>query len=222
MNDFERVAAMIRVLNANHAQQPGLDELANACGLSPSHFHRLFRRWAGVTPKDFLQCLTLEHAKQRLRESASVLDASLDSGLSGPGRLHDLFVTIEAVSPGEFKRGGEHTTIFWGTAETPFGEGCLGWNTRGFCHLAFLDSETGLNQPDELRKNWPNAQLSRNDREARRWAKAIFHNADQPAAPLRAWVRATPFQLKVWRALLRIPEGCVTSYRTIANTIGKP
>src|SRR5215831_14325918 len=154
MNDFERVAAMIRVLNANHAQQPGLDELANACGLSPSHFHRLFRRWAGVTPKDFLQCLTLEHAKQRLRESASVLDAALDSGLSGPGRLHDLFVNIEAVSPGEFKSGGEHAKISWGTAETPFGRCSIGWNMRGICHLSFLDSEIELNGPIDLRDHW--------------------------------------------------------------------
>jgi AraC family transcriptional regulator of adaptative response/methylated-DNA-[protein]-cysteine methyltransferase len=222
MNDFERVAATIRFLNANHAQQPGLDELAAASGLSPSHFHRLFRRWAGVTPKDFLQCLTLEHAKQRLRESASVLDAALDAGLSGPGRLHDLFVTIEAVSPGEFKSGGKDAEISWGTTETPFGQCCIGWNTRGICHLAFLDSEQDLGEPTDLRKKWPKAQLSQSDRGATRWAKAIFHNTNRPDAPLRAWVQATPFQLKVWRALLQIPEGCVTSYHKIANGIGNP
>ena len=222
MNDFERVAAMIRFLEENQRQQPDLEQLAAACGLSRSHFHRLFRRWAGVTPKDFLQCLTLEHAKQRLRESASVLDAALDSGLSGPGRLHDLFVTLDAVSPGQFKSGGEHAKISWGAAETPFGGCCIGWNTRGICHLAFLDSEKISGEQADLLNAWPNAQFSRNDRGAKRWAKSIFHDSHQRAAPLRAWVRATPFQLKVWRALLRIPEGCVTSYRAIADAIGEP
>jgi len=118
MNDFDRIATVIRYLDENHSEQPSLSELAAAADLSESHFHRLFQRWAGVTPKDFLQSLTAEHAKQRLRDSASVLDAALGSGLSGPGRLHDLLVTVEAASPGEFKSGGRGVNIEWGFAES--------------------------------------------------------------------------------------------------------
>src|SRR2546426_9956983 len=114
MNDYERIARVIRHLDEHHANQPSLHQLAAVVGLSESHFHRLFHRWAGVTPKDFLQCLTVEHAKRRLRESASVLEAALDVGLSGPGRLHDLLVTLEAASPGEFKSGGHGLSIEWG------------------------------------------------------------------------------------------------------------
>src|SRR5882672_7015242 len=222
MNDFERIATVIRHLDENHAGQPALADLAAASGLSESHFHRLFRRWAGVTPKDFLQCLTAEHAKRRLRESASVLDAALDAGLSGPGRLHDLLVTIEAASPGEFKSGGQGMSIEWGLAESPFGCCSLGWNARGICHLAFHDRNKNFAAPSELRENWPNAKFRRNDREAHRLAKIIFGRGGTSTAPLKTFVRATPFQLKVWRALLRIPEGCVTSYRGIAGAIGQP
>jgi AraC family transcriptional regulator of adaptative response/methylated-DNA-[protein]-cysteine methyltransferase len=222
MNDFARIAAVIRHLDEHHAVQPSLRELAAACGLSESHFHRLFHRWAGVTPKDFLQCLTVEHAKRRLRESASVLEASLDAGLSGPGRLHDLLVTIEAASPGEFKNGGQGMTIEWGLAESPFGRCSLGWNARGICHLAFHDATERFTAPPELRENWPHARLKRNDHAARRHAEIIFQHAVRSGAPLKAFVRATPFQLKVWRALVRIPAGCVASYRAIAAAIGEP
>lgn len=222
MNDFDRIAAVIRQLDQHHATQPRLNELAAVVGLSEFHFHRLFQRWAGVTPKDFLQSLTVEHAKRRLRESTSVLDAALDVGLSGPGRLHDLLVTIEAASPGEFKNGGRGLLIEWGLAESPFGLCSLGWNARGVCHLAFHDSEARDIGPAELRENWPNATLHRDDVGARRQAKKIFNSNAAPAAPLKAFVRATPFQLRVWRALVRIPEGCITSYRSVAGAMGCP
>jgi len=222
MNDFDRVAAVICYLDEHHAGQPTLSDLATASGLSASRFHRLFHRWAGVTPKDFLQCLTAEHAKRRLRESASVLDAALDAGLSGPGRLHDLLVTLEAASPGEFKSGGRGLGIEWGMAGSPFGACSLGWNARGICHLAFHDMDENTPLPSELRQNWPNATFRRNDRDARRRAKLIFHRDARSSDSLKAFVRATPFQLKVWRALLRVPEGCLASYRRIAGTIGDP
>lgn len=222
MNDYARVEKVIRYLDENHPAQPSLADLASACGLSESHFHRLFHRWAGATPKDFIQCLTVEHAKRRLRESASVLDAALDAGLSGPGRLHDLLVTIEAASPGEIKSGGSGMTIEWGFADTPFGNSTLGWNSRGICHLAFRDVEKTSVPPPELEASWPNAALHRNDREAARRAKIIFDPDARSISPLRAFVRATPFQLKVWRALLRIPEGRIASYSTIATAIGSP
>jgi AraC family transcriptional regulator, regulatory protein of adaptative response / methylated-DNA-[protein]-cysteine methyltransferase len=220
VNDFNRIANVIQYLDQNHTRQPALGDLAAAVQLSESHFHRLFQRWASITPKDFLQCLTAEHAKRRLRESASVLEAALDTGLSGPGRLHDLLVTIEAASPGEFKSGGRGLTIEWGMAASLFGPCSLGWNARGICHLAFHDGDGHWSEPPELRENWPNAQLKRNDSEARRQAKEIFDFNRQSATTLKAFVRGTPFQLKVWRALVRIPEGCIASYRDIAKAIG--
>lgn len=222
MNDFDRIATVIRYLDEKHSEQPSLNELAAAVDLSEFYFHRLFQRWAGVTPKDFLQSLTVEHAKRRLRESASVLDAALESGLSGPGRLHDLLVTIEAASPGEFKSGGRGMKIEWGYAESPFGMCSIGWNARGICHLAFRESEGSTTAPAELRENWSHAELRQNDRKARLLAKTIFNRESKSNAPLKAFVRATPFQLKVWRALLRIPEGCVASYGGIADAIGDP
>jgi AraC family transcriptional regulator, regulatory protein of adaptative response / methylated-DNA-[protein]-cysteine methyltransferase len=220
VNDFSRIAKVIHYLDQNHTRQPALGDLAAAVQLSESHFHRLFQRWAAVTPKDFLQCLTAEHAKRRLRESASVLETALDAGLSGPGRLHDLLVTIEAASPGEFKSGGRGLTVEWGLAESPFGSCSLGWNARGICHLAFHDRDERSSEPPDLRDSWPNARLTRNDPEARRRAKEVFDFDRRSAASLKAFVRATPFQLKVWRALIRIPEGCVASYRDIAKAVG--
>jgi len=222
MNDFDRIATVIRYLDENHTEQPSLNDLAAAVDLSESHFHRLFQRWAGVTPKDFLQCLTVEHAKRRLRESANVLETALDTGLSGPGRLHDLLVTIEAASPGEFKSGGIGMTIEWGFAESLFGWCSLGWNPRGICHLAFHDVKGDFTSPAELHENWPNAKLQRNDVTAQRQADTIFKTGTSTSAPLKAFVRATPFQLRVWRALLRIPEGGLSSYRTMAEAIGNP
>jgi AraC family transcriptional regulator of adaptative response/methylated-DNA-[protein]-cysteine methyltransferase len=220
MNDYERIARIIRHLDRHQCAQPALAELAAVAGLSQAHLHRLFRRWAGVTPKDFLQCLTVQHARRRLRESASVLDAALDSGLSGPGRLHDLLVTIEAASPGEFKRGGAGLRIHWGTAESPFGLCSVGWNTRGVCHVAFHESAEAI--PAGLIADWPNAEFRRDDRGARQLAGRIFDSGARPGAGLRAFVRGTPFQLKVWRALLHIPDGCVASYGAVAGGTGQP
>ena len=223
MNDFERVARVIRFLDDHHTGQPRLSDLAAVAHLSESHFHRLFHRWAGTTPKAFLQCLTVEHAKRRLRESASVLDAALDAGLSGPGRLHDLLVTLEAISPGEFKRAGRGLTIEWGWAQSPFGRCSLGWTRRGICHLAFHEvEEEGLRPPSELCENWPGADLRRDDPQARRRAKVIFNQDRRAPIALKALVRATPFQLQVWRALVRIPEGDVASYRSLAILLGAP
>jgi len=222
MNDFERIAAVIRHLDANHALQPSLGDLASATGLSESHFHRLFQRWAGITPKAFIQSLTVEDAKRRLRESASVLDAALDAGLSSPGRLHDLLVSIEAASPGEFKSGGHGLRIEWGFARSPFSLCSIGWNPRGICHLAFHEAGVQMEAPPELREDWPNATVRRNDSGARGQAKVIFNSNQPPTPTLKAFVRATPFQLKVWRALVRIPAGCLASYGVIADAIGDP
>jgi AraC family transcriptional regulator, regulatory protein of adaptative response / methylated-DNA-[protein]-cysteine methyltransferase len=219
MNDFGRVAEIIRYLEEHRGEQPALAKIAEVTALSESHLHRLFHRWAGVTPKDFLQCLTAEHAKDRLRDSASVLEAALEAGLSGPGRLHDLLVTIEGASPGEFKTGGRGVRIEWGFAESPFGLCSVGWNMRGICHVAFHDGIASATVPTELRRDWPNADYHRNDRDARKQAHAIFTGERSSGAPLKAYVRATAFQVKVWRALLRIPAGGVASYQKIAAAI---
>lgn len=219
MNDFERVARVIRFLDGHYREQPGLAELAHAAGLSESHFHRLFQRWAGVTPKDFLQCLSLEHARRRLRESASVLDAALEVGLSGPGRLHDLSVTLEAATPGEMKSGGEGMRVDWGLGESPFGRCSVGWTSRGFCHLAFVESaDEGAAM---IGQEWPRAVLHRDDASAGRQLEAVFYS-EPSRQGLRAYVRGTPFQVKVWRTLLNIPEGGVVSYRTLASAVCGP
>src|SRR5438093_10210 len=163
MNDYERVANVIRFLDRHHTEQPDLHQLASAAGLSPFHFHRLFSAWAGVTPKDFLQCLTLEHVKHLLRNGDNVFDAALNAGLSGPGRLHDLCVTLEAASPGELKNGGEGLEIVCGFSETPFGECLLGESSRGICHLTFVENEDRKAALSMLQQNWPNARFIRND-----------------------------------------------------------
>jgi len=149
MNDYERVATVIRYLDRHHTEQPDLTELARSAGLSPFHFHRLFSAWAGVTPKDFLQCLTLEHVKTLLRNGESVLDTALNAGLSGPGRLHDLCVSLDAASPGEMKSGGAGIEIKYGFAATPFGEALIGETSRGISHLSFVDGQ-GRNGPRDL------------------------------------------------------------------------
>lgn len=222
MNDYARVAAVIRYLDEHQAAQPDLAELAVASGLSPAHFHRLFHRWAGVTPKDFLQCLTAEQAKHRLRQSTSVLETALATGLSGPGRLHDLLVTLEAASPGEYKTCGQGMRIDWGRVGSPFGDCSIGWNVRGICHLAFHEPDTEFAVPSELQENWPAAEFHRDDRGARQHTIRIFNFSAAPPAPLRVFVRGTEFQLRVWRALLRIPPGCLASYGRLAEKIAAP
>ena len=222
MNDYERIAQVIRFLDARHVEQPDLTTLAGRAGLSEFHFHRLFAAWAGVTPKDFLQCLTLAHAKELLRAGESILDVALESGLSGPGRLHDLCVNLEAASPGELKSGGAGWTLSFGLAASPFGKCLIAESPRGICHLSFVENEKM--SLAELQKDWPQAKLKRDDSVAARLATRIFARPDdsgsQPA--LRAFVRGTPFQVRVWRALLQVPSGTLTSYGRLASSIGKP
>lgn len=214
---------MIRFLDRHHTEQPDLHQLASAAGLSPFHFHRLFSAWAGVTPKDFLQCLTLEHVKHLLRNGDNVFDAALNAGLSGPGRLHDLCVTLEAASPGEMKNGGAGMQIEYGFAETPFGQALIAETKRGICHLSFVDGHGRNSARNLLTSQWPNAKLNRNDaRIAELSAKIFTQVRDRASRPtLRAFVRGTPFQLRVWRALLRVPSGSLTTYGRLAQAIGQ-
>lgn len=223
MNDYERIATVIRFLDGHHAEQPDLAALASAAGLSPFHFHRLFSTWAGVTPKDFLQCLTVEHVKQLLGNGANVFDAAIDAGLSGPGRLHDLCVTLEAASPGEMKSGGAGMQIDYGFADTPFGEALIAETKRGISHLFFVDAGGRNRVRNLLTADWPNAKLVRNDSRMAALSSTIFAaTADSTTnRPLRAFVRGTPFQVRVWRALLRIPIGSLTTYGRLAEAIGQ-
>jgi len=224
MNDYERVARVIRYLDESANAQPDLTTLASYAGLSPYHFHRLFSRWAGVTPKDFLQCLTVSHARMLLRQGNSVLATALDSGLSGPGRLHDLCVSLEAASPGEIKSGGEGLTIVFGFADCPFGRCLLGESPRGLCHLAFANADDD-GEIAALQAHWPRARLVRDNALAARIAGEIFdapRGDSVPRSALRAFVRGTPFQVKVWRALLEVRAGSLVSYRGLAAAVGMP
>jgi AraC family transcriptional regulator of adaptative response/methylated-DNA-[protein]-cysteine methyltransferase len=224
MNDYERVASTIRYLDRHHTDQPDLSALAQGAGLSLFHFHRLFSAWAGVTPKDFLQCLTLEHVKSLLRDGASVLDAALEAGLSGPGRIHDLCVGLDAASPGEMKSGGAGLTITYGLSDTPFGQALIAEAPRGICHLSFVDHRDNEVASSLLRSEWPGAKLHRSDDAAVKLAKIIFSRPgmDQPRPRLRAFVRATAFQLRVWRALLGVPAGSLTTYGRLSAAVGQP
>lgn len=224
MTDYERIALVIRYLDEHHAEQPALSALAQQAGLSPYHFHRLFSAWAATTPKDFLQCLTLSHAKELLRRGSSVLDVSLHAGLSGPGRLHDLCVSLEAASPGELKSGGEGWIISAGFASSPFGICLVGEGPRGICHLSFVDSADGEAEWTVLRREWPRAMLHRDDSAASQWASRVFRQPaishSQPA--LRAFVQGTKFQVRVWRALLQVQPGALVSYGRLAAALGSP
>jgi len=212
------VAQAIRYLRAHAREQPGLPELAAELGLSEFHLQRLFSDWAGISPKRFLQFLSKEEARRRLRASASVLEASLDAGLSGPGRLHDLMVSCEAVTPGEYAAAGAGLEIRYGSAATPFGEAFVASTPRGICRLEFLPPDLAL---QNLRADWPQASLRDDPASAQTLLNAAFHSISGQA-PLHLLLRGTNFQIQVWQALLRIPPGALRSYGQIARAIGKP
>jgi AraC family transcriptional regulator of adaptative response/methylated-DNA-[protein]-cysteine methyltransferase len=222
-NDYQRIAAAIRFLQNKSLEQPSLDQAAREVGLSPYHFQRLFRRFAGVSPKRFLQHLTSEQAKKHLKQSASVLETSLAVGLSGPGRLHDLMINVEAVTPGDIKSGGEGLEISYGRHPTPFGDCGIAMTPRGICRLEFHDEEGPEAFLDSLRQDWPRAQIKENLQATQALIEKIFfpeYSAGHSSILLL--LRGTNFQLRVWQALLAIPPGCVTSYGAIAGQIEQP
>ena len=221
--DYARVERAILYLDKNHQEQPSLEDAARSVGLSEHHFQRLFRRWAGISPKRFVQFLTLEHAKELLRESRPVLDAAFEAGLSSPGRLHDLFVQCEAVTPGEFQRQGEGLTITYGFFHTPFGECLLGATERGICGLLFVAGGGRKSALADLRSRWAGARLVEDSGALGALASKIFEPpANVSRRPLTLLLKGTNFQIKVWEALLRVPPGAVTSYGDLARRIGKP
>ena len=219
--DYARIEAAILYLEAHFCDQPGLDDVAREAGLSPHHFQRLFRRWAGISPKRFGQYLTLDYAKAQLEASASILDATYDAGLSGPARLHDLFVTYEAMSPGAFKRGGEGVDIAWGVHPSPFGPCFVGRTERGICALGFADGDANAVRA-EFESRWPAARFREDDAATAPVVARVFGERAGGGTPLRLALAGTNFQLKVWEALLRIPPGRVTSYRALAQALGLP
>ncbi len=221
--DYRRIERAINYLAEHVAAQPSLDEVAEHIGLSAYHFQRLFKSWAGVSPKRFLQYLTVENAKKLLRESVSVLDAALDVGLSGPGRLHDLFVSVEAMTPGEYKNQGTDLQVSYGFQPTPFGECLLAVTSRGICSLGFVDPENRSDALGALLKTWQGASLVENPEAGKNTVKQIFgQNNDQTQTPIQVVLRGTNFQIKVWEALLRIPEGRAISYGCLAAAVGHP
>ena len=222
--DYARIEAAILYLEEHFRDQPGLDEVAEAAGLGPHHFQRLFRRWAGISPKRFGQYLTLDYAKAQLEASASILDAAYDAGLSGPSRLHDLFVTYEAMSPGAFKRRGEGVEIAYGLHPSPFGPCFVGQTERGICALGFADGGEGNGEAvrAEFERRWPAARFHEDRAATAHVAARIFGERPADSTPLRLAVAGTNFQLKVWEALLRIPPGRITSYHALGQALGLP
>jgi len=214
---------IIRYLTEHAGEQPTLTQLANMVGYSPAYFQRKFTTWVGVSPKSYIQHLTLLNARLLLTQGTSVFDVAVETGLSSLGRLHDLCVTLDAVTPGELKTGGLGLTIHYGFGMTPFGESIIANTQRGICYLAFIQDgeyEVALNG---LKQAWPRAEIVHKNEEAEKLIMRIFDLQHNPQLlPLRALVKGTNFQLQVWRALLKIPEGKLTTYGELASAINKP
>jgi AraC family transcriptional regulator of adaptative response/methylated-DNA-[protein]-cysteine methyltransferase len=221
--DYRRIELAIRFLEEHTGDQPSLDDVARYIGLSPFHCQRLFKRWAGVSPKRFLQYLTAGYAKKLLRNSASVLDTAYEVGLSGPGRLHDLFVSVEAVTPGEYKTHGNELVLRYAFHMTPFGECLVAETGRGICSLDFIDQKDRLDALNKLRANWQAAMIIKDDNAGKSAIDQIyFHDGACQRDGVKILLRGTNFQLKVWEALLRIPEGAIVTYGSLASAIGSP
>jgi AraC family transcriptional regulator of adaptative response/methylated-DNA-[protein]-cysteine methyltransferase len=221
--NYARIARAIAFLQVHQQEQPNLATLAQHVHLSESHFQRLFTQWTGISPKRFLQYLTLGSAKQRLAESQNLLDLTLATGLSSPGRLHDLFVQLEAMSPGEYKSGGRGLTIRYGLQETALGLALIATTPRGLCHLSFLEPSENNDPWLQLRQEWPQAELMHDPAAVRSVGDRLLSPQTwQAPQPIALLVKGTNFQIQVWRALLTIPFGNLTTYQGLARLIGRP
>jgi AraC family transcriptional regulator of adaptative response/methylated-DNA-[protein]-cysteine methyltransferase len=218
---YEQIAKAIAFMRSNYLEQPNLATVAHHVNLSEYHFQRLFTRWAGISPKRFLQYLTVEYAKSKITETTNLLDLTVDTGLSSPGRLHDLFVKLEAMSPGEFKAGGRGLQIGYGIHPTPFGECLIATTSRGICNLYFLDT-TSQNAADILALEWSNADIIQDSQATKEICDRIFTPVAANSEPLILFVKGTNFQIQVWRALLRVPFGGITTYQGLAKAMGRP
>ena len=220
--DYDLVARAIRLISLDHARQPSLGEMARDLDTTTERLARVFRDWAGLSPKQFLQAVTLDHARRMLGDGLPLLDASIELGLSGPSRLHDLFVEHEAMSPGEWKRGGAGLTMRWGRHASPFGDAVLMATERGVAGIAFDDDETGRDGFNDLARRWPGARMVRDDAGTAPLAARAFARTPAPGDRLRVVLIGTDFQVRVWEALLAIPRGRATTYGAIARAVGRP
>ena len=223
-DDYATVRRVIELITEDYRDQPGLDDIAGRLDQSPTQLQKTFTRWAGLSPKAFLQAVTLDHAKRLLRqEELPLLETSFEVGLSGPSRLHDLFVTHEAMSPGEWKVRGAGLTIRYGLHPSPFGQALVMITDRGLAGLAFTDEADGMDAFEDMSSRWPNANYVE-DREATApYASRIFDPKRwDPKEPLRIVLIGSDFQVRVWEALLRIPMGCAVTYSSIAEKLGQP
>lgn len=222
MSDYDRIAEAIAFIASRMDRQPRLQDIAAHLHISPFHFQRLFSRWAGVTPKRFLQVLTLERGKQLLKESQSLLEVSESLGLSSGSRLYDHFVHLEAVTPGEYKQRGAGLTIQHAVHDTPFGKAFIAVTSRGICNLEFLENTDTQEVLAALRDKWPHAAIRADRQPTQAAVQAIFGGQIKPDRPLSLYVSGTNFQVSVWKALLRITPGTVASYSQVAAAIGHP
>jgi AraC family transcriptional regulator, regulatory protein of adaptative response / methylated-DNA-[protein]-cysteine methyltransferase len=222
-HDYDLVKHTLAFISENWRDQPSLDTLADQAGLSPTHLQRLFTRWAGLSPKAFLQAVTLDHARGLLRDSASILDASYELGLSGPGRLHDLFVTHEGMSPGIYKAHGRGLNIQYGFHDCPFGRALILITSEGLAGLAFADHGKEKSALADMTARWPEATYVENRQATAAYAKRIFESERwKPDQPLKIVYIGSDFEIRVWETLLRIPFGKASTYSDIASHIGKP
>lgn len=216
--NYQLISDTLHWLFQNQRNQPSLEETASHVGLSPGYLQRLFQEWVGVSPKQFMKYLTKAEALERLRQGQTVLDSALDTGLSGPGRLHDLIISTEAMTPGEARRKGLGVEMKYGYGITPFGDALLAWTDRGICFLGFcLENGTSYIQA-ELHNQWPDATITKDTASAKEKLSEIFVAKQQKE--LKIWLRGSPFQLRVWEALLRIPPGIHCTYGQVAAFTG--
>ncbi len=220
MTDYQRIEKAIHYIKENFQQQPELDDVAKSVYLSPYHFQRVFKEWAGVSPKKFLQYISVEHAKNLLKQNLSVSDATFETGLSSPGRLHDLFISIEGMTPGEYKNGGENLEINYSYAETPFGDIIIASTQKGICHIAFMQDDT--DELNNLCQLFPKAGFHQKTDLLQQNALKVFTDDWNNLSKIKLHLKATPFQLKVWQALLNIPLGGVSTYSNLAKNIQLP
>lgn len=222
-DDYKKIEKAIYFIEDNFKSQPNLDEIADSVHLSKYHFNRLFKRWAGIGPVQFLQFITLAHTKKTLTKSKSLLETSLESGLSGPSRLHDLFVTFDAMTPGDFKNQGAGLKIDYGFYASPFGECLMAKTKRGICHLGFVQKNNRSDALNQLIETWPGAIFSEISKSIDPLFNQIFNpDRTQASRPFNLLIKGTNFQINVWKALLQIPSGTVVSYQDIAEYIGRP
>jgi AraC family transcriptional regulator of adaptative response/methylated-DNA-[protein]-cysteine methyltransferase len=221
--DYQLIEKALLYLDGEFKRQPTLEEVANSVGYSPHYFQRVFTRWVGISPKRFLQYITKQHAMRMLDDSRRVLETAFQSGLSGPGRLHDLFVTCEAVTPGQYKTKGLDLIIEYGFYPTPFGECLVASTDKGICHLAFVETGKRLNSIQDLTRSWSNAKLIEKPGALTEQMESLYgYEIPEKGPAVRLHLYGTNFQIKVWEALLKIPPGCLLSYNDIGEAVGSP